>query len=607
MVRRLRIAVVDYDLCRPNKCLLECIRFCPVNRSRREAKAIEIPEGRKKPIIYEETCIGCGICVKKCPFQAISIENLPDELGKIATHRYDVNSFKLFGLPVVRPGLITGIIGKNGTGKTTSLKILAGEIRPNFGEPGRILSPEEVVQRFKGTELQAYFEKLYFSGLKVAHKIQHVDLVPRFVKGTVRELLKKADDRGIGLELAKEMGLGGVLDREITHLSGGELQKLLIISALSRDADVYVFDEPASYLDVRERIRISQIIREVLPKSSFGLVVEHDLAVLDYLSDNIHVIFGEAGVYGIVSKPYGSRVGINNFLDGYLPAENMRIRKEPIRFSVSPPQYFDKRPSETYVEWRIFSVNLNGFKLTVHPGKVLINDVIGILGPNGIGKTTFVRTIAGEIPKDKVTGEAPQIHEALSISYKPQYIRAETYKDSVQETLLSADPEAFTPGSFAFEEVIRPLGLIKLRERKIGSLSGGELQKVAVAYCLLKKADIYLLDEPSAYLDVEERLSVARVIRRLVEVRKATAFVVDHDVSLIDYIVKKVMVFEGEPGVHGIAKGPFELREGMNLFLSNLQVTFRRDVHSGRPRINKPNSYLDREQKRIGEYYYYVE
>ncbi len=593
----MRIAVIDYTLCKPRKCNLECIRFCPVNRSRRGSKAIEIDASKGKPVIYEESCIGCNICVKKCPFNAISIVNIPDELGRKTVHRYGRNAFKLHGLPVPKKGQITGIIGKNGTGKTTSIKILAGELKPNLGDYEREPSWDEIIGAFKGSELQTYFEKLSQGELRTVHKTQYIDAVPRLVKGDVKTLLSKADERGLWRELAEEVGLNTIYDREIKYLSGGELQKLLIIAVITKQADVYIFDEPSSYLDVRERIRISKLIREYTPNNSYTLVVEHDLAVLDYLSDNVSIIYGEPGVYGIVSKPYGTRTGINNFLHGYLPAENIRLRKEPIIFHARGEVGDRLLGGEKYVEWKNTRLEIDGFTLTVHEGYIRRGEVIGILGPNGIGKTTFVKHVAEMLSEE--------MEEKVEISYKPQYVSSDIFEEKrVGDAIINASQYAMTPGNWIYEEIIRPFNLAKYRERSIASLSGGELQKLAVAVTLAREADVYLLDEPSAYLDVEERLRVAKIIRRLTESRGKAAFVVEHDVSIIDYVCDRIMVFTGQPGVHGIANPPAGLREGMNSFLRQINVTFRRDPSTGRPRINKEDSYLDRMQKRIGEYYY---
>uniref|UniRef100_A0A7J3ZI99 Ribosome biogenesis/translation initiation ATPase RLI n=1 Tax=Fervidicoccus fontis TaxID=683846 RepID=A0A7J3ZI99_9CREN len=600
----MRVAVIDYTLCKPSKCNLECIRFCPINRSRVKSKAIELDGTLGKPVIYEETCIGCNICVKKCPFSAIQIENVPDELEKKVVHRYGRNAFKLYGLPIPKREAITGIIGKNGTGKTTSIRILAGEIVPNMGEEGKA-DWDSVIKRFRGSELQGYFEKLANKELRVVHKIQYVDLAPRKVKGTVGELLNRADERGLSRELIRELGLEQVRDRRISHLSGGELQRFLIATVLCKDAHVYIFDEPSSYLDVRERVNVARAIREYTPRSSYVLVVEHDLAVLDYLSDHVSIIYGEPGVYGIVSNPYGVKTGINSFLEGYLPAENMRIRREPIRFHATEPVGVAEalRVRERFFEWSRFKVKLNGFALEASAGSVGVGEVIGIVGPNGIGKTTFVRALIGEL-KDSMEGWRPPEESGLRISYKPQYVTRGMFKDTVASTLQSISQHALSPGHWHYDEIVKPLGLARLREREVSSLSGGELQKLAVAATLLREAEIYMLDEPSAYLDVEERLAVAKIIRKITEARGGAAFVVEHDASIVDFISHRIIVFRGAPGREGVASEPMDLRSGMNAFLRELAITFRRDPQTGRPRINKPDSYLDRLQKRLGEYYY---
>nr|MDO8119418.1 ATP-binding cassette domain-containing protein [Candidatus Sigynarchaeota archaeon] len=148
------------------------------------------------------------------------------------------------------------------------------------------------------------------------------------------------------------------------------------------------------------------------------------------------------------------------------------------------------------------------------------------------------------------------------------------------------------------------LKLDLLENRRVGDLSGGELQRFAIALCLFKDADIYLLDEPSAYLDAEQRLMMARILKRIIQLRGKVAFVVEHDIVTQDFISDSIMVFSGVPGASGLASTPMDLRSGMNGFLHNMGITFRRDIQTFRPRVNKVGSQLDMYQKKIGEYYY---
>jgi ATP-binding cassette subfamily E protein 1 len=240
-----------------------------------------------------------------------------------------------------------------------------------------------------------------------------------------------------------------------------------------------------------------------------------------------------------------------------------------------------------------------GFVLKVECGDIKRGEVIGIMGPNGVGKTTFIKLLAGLEKPDK--GAVPSL-SGFSISYKPQYISAQ-YKGPVHSLLLSIAGERYETDGFK-NEIVRPLNLEDFLERDVRDLSGGELQRVAVAACLAKKAQLYLIDEPSAYLDVEERLSVARAVRRVIEENEAFAYVVEHDIAIQDFMADRLMIFSGQPGVNGVASSPLPLRDGMNRFLQEIDITFRRDPETGRPRVNKLGSKTDRAQKEAGEYYY---
>ena len=594
-----RVAILDRERCKPKDCDEVCRRYCPQVRSRIEAITFE--GGSDKAIILERLCTGCGICVKKCPFKAISIVNLPEEIEGECSHRYGPNQFKLYRLPVPQPGLVTGLIGRNGTGKSTALKILSGEIDPNLG---RLESPptwQEIVRHYRGSVLQDYFERLSRKELKVVHKPQHVDTLPSLVKGKVSSILRKVDEKGIMKQTAQDLQIDQILDRQIDVLSGGELQAVAITAAISREADVYIFDEPSSHLDVSQRMRAARLISSLVRDNKIVIMAEHDLAMLDYLSDQICVLYGEPGVYGIVSHVHGVRVGINIFLDGFIPDENMRFRDEPIRFHVRLPRE-ERKGVEWNMRWDQMKKNYPKFQLTVEAGQINRGDVIGIVGPNGIGKTTFIKLLAGIEKPD--SGQTPSLTE-LTISYKPQYISA-TYSGSVESLLRDIAGDRF--GTEIFQnEIIRRLHLESLVDRGIENLSGGELQRVAIAACLAREAQLYLLDEPSAFLDVEERISMARAIRRIVEDREAFCFIVEHDIVAQDFIADRLMIFSGDPGSSGRAGNPVSLREGMNRFLKEMQITFRRDANTGRPRVNKPESKTDRTQKELGQYYYISE
>jgi ATP-binding cassette subfamily E protein 1 len=545
-----------------------------------------------KPLITENLCVGCGICVRKCPFGAITITNLPEEM-EAPVHRYGQNGFALYGLPIPMEGKVTGILGQNGIGKSTAISILSGILKPNLGKNA---SWDEVLERFTGSALGDYLKKVADQGIKTAYKPQYVDRIPKSYSGPVRGLLDRTDERGALEGLVENLGLSRLMDREISGLSGGELQRVAIAATAARDAEFYFFDEISPYLDIHQRINVARILQN-LAEGKAVMVVEHDLALLDLLAEAVHLIYGTPGAYGVITRPKGVRIGINQYLKGNLPEENVRIRSEAIAFEVHAPRIEKDVP--TLVDYDAFTKEYSSFTLKAEPGVIRSGEVVGILGPNGIGKSTYIKILAGvEMP---TTGN---FDLKLKVSYKPQYLKAES--DMTVQRLLRETTHDFD-SSYYQSEILRPMGLEPFMDQNLTELSGGELQRVAITACLSREADIYLLDEPSAHLDVEQRMLAAKVMRRFAESTERSVLVVDHDIYLIDLLSERLIVFEGEPGVLGIAYPPYEMREGMNVFLKGIGITFRRDEETRRPRVNKPGSRLDRAQRDSGEYYYLIE
>jgi len=587
----MRIAAVLQDRCQPRKCNKECVNFCP--KMRTGVETIVIGE-KGKPIISEELCAGCGICVNKCQFEAIKIIGLADELKTEMIHQYGENSFRMYRLPVPKKGVVTGILGPNGIGKTTAIKMLSGIEVPNLGNFRDPPSKDDVLRHFSGTELYDHLESVYKGGVKTAMKPQYVDKIPLTATGVVRDLLSRVQERMDVGEAAEMFELTDILDRELGKLSGGELQRVAMAATFMKDADIYFFDEPSSYLDIYQRVKMAKCIK-ALSENKQVVVIEHDLAILDFLADNVNVVYGTEGAYGVFTLPRQVRTAINVYLDGYLPEENIRFRDRPIEFEASPPR--SEWNTGVLLEYETLEKDFKEFGLKVDGGNVRMGESVGIVGPNATGKTTFVKMLAGAVEPDK-----GKMDVKFKVSYKPQYISGDfdgTVKDLMYSTAFETVQSGFFQG-----EVINPLGIKHLMEKNVKTLSGGELQRVAITLCLAREADIYLFDEPSAYLDSNQRMNAAKTIRRMMEKSGKSGMIVDHDIYFLDMVSDSMMVFEGDPGRKGKGCGPFTMREGMNKFLKAVDITFRRDADTHRPRINKSGSRLDREQKTSGEHYY---
>jgi ATP-binding cassette subfamily E protein 1 len=534
--------------------------------------------------------------VKKCPFDAIVIVNLAREIGVDKVHQYGINSFRLYKLPIPKEGSVTGLVGRNGMGKSTIINLLSGNVKPNFGSYDKDLAWEEVFDKLSNIELKKHFEKISAKNLRTSIKPQLVYLIPKIFKGTVEELLKKYDERKTRESLVDQLGLKNSLTKDISTLSGGELQRVAVAVAASKDADYYFFDEPSSYNDIYQRLAVSKVINGLAKDGKSVMIVEHDMSLLDYLSDNIFIIYGEPGSYGIVSSLQSTKIGINNFLEGFIPTENVRFRDKAYKFDIAGANE-NMVSSTSIVNYTSIKKTLGNFKLKVNGGKIHQGEVVGIVGANALGKTTFMKMLSG-----LETIDEGQLDSEVRISYKPQYLNQDIDGD-VRSLIYSANNGQFE-GSLLEEQILAPLGLKKLYDKSIKGLSGGELQKVAVSLSLVREADIYALDEPSAFLDIEDRISLAKFVQRFIKAKGKSALIIDHDIQLVDLVSDSLIIFDGLPGVEGVGYSPMTKEIGMNEFLKSLNISFRRDETTGRPRVNKEESRLDRLQKKEGNYYY---
>ena len=584
-------AIVNKYLCFPNKCKLECIKYDPLNRSGGEG--FHLSEVHGKSEIDELVVMEAHkISAKMCPFEAIKIVRLPEEKGR-PIHQYGKNMFRLYDLPIPKESTITGILGRNGIGKSTALALLSHTLKPNLGDYQEEIQDAEILEKYSTSLLGKYLQKLFSGNLKISYKPQRIELLPQAYQGKVRDLLKKVDERNLLPRLKQELNLQQLETRSLQDLSGGELQKIAIAACLLKKADVYYLDEPMSFLDITTRIKAARLIKE-LTLDATCIVIEHDLTALDYISDEIQIVYGEPSAYGVFSTSKAVRRGINEYLDGFIPDENLRFRDYSIKFASAPKEQL-KNPQILF-SYPTLEKSYTTFSLKASPGTLHKGEVLGIVGANALGKSTFLKLIAGLEQPDK--GEI----ENIKLAYKPQYLNS-NIEATVEEFLKEAAGANYNTGWYK-QNLLEKLGLQHILTNQISTLSGGELQKTHIAACLSKDAELITMDEPSAFIDVEDRLKVAEIIKEFIQKKELAAIIIDHDIQFMDYLADSMLVFEGIPGKSGQVHEPLSKEAGMNKLLKLLDITYRTDKESGRRRINKPGSQLDIQQRQKNQYYY---
>ncbi|MDD5172137.1 MAG: ribosome biogenesis/translation initiation ATPase RLI, partial [Candidatus ainarchaeum sp.] len=449
-----RVAVIDRDVCIERRCGYVCAKVCPPNRMGEECIVVE--KDGIYPVIAEPLCIGCGLCVKKCPVHCIAVVNIAQELDK-PVYQYGVNMFRLYGMPLPLEGAVS-LVGKNGIGKTSAIKLLTKQLKPNFAVFGKEFTEEEILSRLS-IDARRYFTSAK-EGQKVSVKPQHIDRVREAFKGTVAELLATVGGKKAVAETVKQFRLEDILSRKLGQLSGGELQKVSIAAACMKDADIYYFDEITNFLDIEERLRMAVVIKDLAEKKRV-MMAEHDLTILDYVSNYVYLLYGEENVYGVVSGVKNVRAGINEYIAGYIKEENVRFRNYEISFSKHSEGEIKAKALVKYGALKKKFTGKSGFSFTSDAGEIRKGEILGLVGKNALGKSLFVKMLSGVEEAD----EGEQL--GLKVSYKPQYITAEP-------VVVSDLFRAKNCNGMVFEECKRKLNITMLMDKQLTELSGGE-------------------------------------------------------------------------------------------------------------------------------------
>jgi len=487
------------------------------------------------------------------------------------------------------PGAKIGVVGPNGAGKSTILKIMAGLDTPSNGEatltPGYTVGillqePEldenktvlENVQEGVG-ELKAKLDRFNEISMLMAEPDADFDALLAEM-GTLQEAIDAAD--GWDLDSQLEQAMDALRcppgDAEVKHLSGGERRRVALCKLLLQKPDLLLLDEPTNHLDAESVLWLEQHLAKY---HGAVLAITHDRYFLDNVAEWIAEVdrgrlIGYEGNYSTYLEKKAERLEIQGKKDAKL-AKRLAEELEWVRSSAKGRQAKSKARLARYEEMAAEAERtrkLDFEEIQIPPGprlgsivieaknlkkgfgdRVLIdglnfslppNGIVGVIGPNGVGKSTLFKTIVGLEPLD---GGELKIGETVKISYVDQN-RGGIDPNKTLWEVVSDGLDIITVGK---TEIPSRAYVSKFgfkgpdQQKKAGVLSGGERNRLNLALTLKQGGNLLLLDEPTNDLDVETLTSLENALLEF----PGCAVVITHDRWFLDRIATHILAYEG--------------------------------------------------------------
>lgn len=465
----------------------------------------------------------------------IRIENVTFSYGEENEKKNGIRNINLH----IKKGEFVVFCGESGCGKTTVMRLINGLI-PHYYEGhlmGNVFIDENNVSK------QPIYE--------IARKVGSVFQNPRsqfFNVDTTSEITFGCENLGMSEEIIRKrlketvenFQMESLMNRNIFHLSGGEKQKIACAGASIMEPDIFVLDEPSSNLDVSSIHKLHEILSYWKTQGKTILISEHRLYYLRGLADRF--IYMENGTitqeysadqFEQLTEEKRAEMGLRTF-----KLENISGLEKSLEISKKKPSVEHNKEQKMQLKDFCFSYKNSHQRnrkniLNIKDCSIPANGIVGIIGNNGAGKSTFSRCFCGlEKRCGEIIWNGKKYHskDRLNTCYMVmQEVNHQLFTETVLDEILISMEK---PDEKQAEELLSKLDLLEVKDRHPMSLSGGQKQRVAIASAIASKRSILFFDEPTSGLDYKHMKQVADLLRQL-QKEGITLYIITHDLELI--------------------------------------------------------------------------